>query len=288
MDGWSGYTKMQTDLQTKYGLDTPPKLSDLDRKVWTYEHFMGTGSFSAGIEQRLETTAKAMQSGGSDTAPAGRYNDAVVNSVYDSFTDRNRAFFSLKAFYPDVLSDALYEYGIDEYVITDQEALSAKVSAYINNSDNTLQEKLYLVSQMNTLQGTFLDFNADSITSNIDDTLVKNLVTSIYNDTLNAHVYDNGGIYSNNALIVGNDTDEVIDIKATSATVLAGKGDDRIYASTGNNTYIYRTGDGADTIVDGGGTDILNFSDIHIENTSTCQNVLIANNYLHVDMKEVA
>ncbi len=84
MDGWSGYTKMQSDLQTKYGLDTPPKLSDLDRKVWTYEHFMGTGSFSAGIEQRLETTAKAMQSGGSDTAPAGRYNTAVVNSVYNN------------------------------------------------------------------------------------------------------------------------------------------------------------------------------------------------------------
>ncbi|MGE3612539.1 MAG: hypothetical protein AB7G20_03510, partial [Sulfurimonas sp.] len=136
MDGWSGYTKMQTDLQTKYGLDTPPKLSDLDRKVWTYEHFMGTGSFSAGIEQRLETTAKAMQTGGLDTASAGRYNTAVVNRVYDSFTDRNRAFFSLKAFYPEVLSDALYEYGIDEYVITDQEALSAKVSAYINNPDN--------------------------------------------------------------------------------------------------------------------------------------------------------
>ncbi|MGE3613673.1 MAG: Calx-beta domain-containing protein, partial [Sulfurimonas sp.] len=136
MDGWSGYTKMQTDLQTKYNLNDTPKLSDLDRKVWTYEHFMGTGSFSAGIEKKLDATARAMQSGGSDTASSGRYNTAVVNRVYDDFTDRNRAFFSLKAFYPEVLSDALYEYGIDEYVITDQEALSAKVSAYINNPDN--------------------------------------------------------------------------------------------------------------------------------------------------------
>ncbi|WP_310442559.1 Ig-like domain-containing protein [Sulfurimonas sp.] len=282
MDGWSGYTKMQTDLQTKYNLNDTPKLSDLDRKVWTYEHFMGTGSFSAGIEQRLETTARAMQSGGSDTAPTGRYNDAVVNRVYDSFTDRNRAFFSLKAFYPDVLSDALYEYGIDEYVITDQEALSAKVSAYINNPNNTLEEKLYLVSQMNTLQGTFLDFNADSITSNIDDTLVKNFVTAIYNDTLNAEVYSDkyfhagdltdidvsstSGLSNENALILGTDADEVINAKATSATVLAGKGDDRIYGYTGNNTYIYRTGDGADTIVDGGGNDTLNFSDMSLEN----------------------
>ncbi|OHE02589.1 MAG: hypothetical protein A3K14_02700, partial [Sulfurimonas sp. RIFCSPLOWO2_12_FULL_36_74] len=150
------------------------------------------------------------------------------------------------------------------------------------NPNNTLEEKLYLVSQMNTLEGTFLDFNAESITANIDDTLVKNLVTSIYNDTLNAEVYSDkyfhagdltdidvsstSGLSNENALILGTDADEVINAKATSATVLAGKGDDRIYGYTGNNTYIYRTGDGADTIVDGGGTDILNFSDISSEN----------------------
>lgn len=40
-----------------------------------------------------------------------------------------------------------------------------------------------------------------------------------------AKAMKSAGVYSKNALIVGNDTDEVIDIKATSATVLAGKGD---------------------------------------------------------------
>lgn len=32
----------------------------------------------------------------------------------------------------------------------------------------------------------------------------------------------------------------------------------------------------------------LNFNDMSLENITTCQNNLIANNYLHVDMKEVA
>ncbi|WP_321778676.1 calcium-binding protein [Sulfurimonas sp.] len=264
MDGWSGYTQMLSDLQEKYELSDTPKLSDLDRKVWTYEHFMGTGQFSAGIEDRLEATAKAMMSGGSETAASGRYNGAVVNSVYADFTNRNKAFFSLKAFYPDVLSDAQYQRGVDEYVITDQDSLNTKISEYINNPDNSLEEKLYLVSQMNTLQETFLDFNADAITSNITDTLVKNLVAAIYNDTLNVDIYNTDGNYSNNSLILGNDTDEVIEVNSSNSTILAGKGDDKIIGSTSNDTYIYRAGDGADTIADRGGNDTLNFSDISL------------------------
>lgn len=43
---------------------------------------------------------------------------------------------------------------------------------------------------------------------------------------------------------------------------------------------------GDDVVFGKGGS--LNFNDMSLENITTCQNNLIANNYLHVDMKEVA
>ena len=267
MDGWSGYNKMQKDLQTKYNLTDTPKLGDLDRKVWTYERFIGETTFRTGIESRLDSTAKNMQTGGSDTAGSGIYNTAVVHDVYDDFTNRNKAFFSLKAFYPELLEgNSQYQRGIDEFVITDQDALSTKVVSYINNPDNTLEAKLYLVEQMNVLQETFLDFNVESITSKIDDTLVKNLVSAVYNDTLNTSIYNTNGIYANNSLIVGTNQAETLDITAVNSTTLAAEGNDKILGSNTNDIYIYRNGDGADTLGDRGGNDTLTFSDILKEN----------------------
>ncbi|PHQ88406.1 MAG: hypothetical protein COB42_08920 [Sulfurimonas sp.] len=269
MDGWSGYNQMQADLQEKYNLTDTPKLSDVERKIWTYERFMGRGTFTPNIEAKLESTAKNMQTGGTDTAPSGRYNTGAVHTAYNNFTNRNRAFFSLKAFYPDILEgNAQYQRGIDEFVITDQDALSTKVTEYINNADNTLEEKLYLAETMNILQGTFLDFNQDAIITNIDDTLVKNFVSGIYDDTLNTSIYNTSGVYESNSLILGTDEAETLEVNATNATTLAGKGDDIIVGSNTNNTYIYRNGDGSDTITDRGGNDTLNFSDISSESVN--------------------
>ena len=40
--------------------NTAPILSEMDKKVWIYEHFMGDSRFSSGIESRINATASAM------------------------------------------------------------------------------------------------------------------------------------------------------------------------------------------------------------------------------------
>ena len=264
MDGWSGYNALQTQLQEKYALDTPPKLCDLDRKVWTYEHFMGRGNFSSGIEARLESTAASMKNGGSDTAPSGRYNASVVERVYNDFSSRNQAFFSLEAFYADIFDGvAEHKRGVDEFVIHDKDALHTNISNYLNDPNNSIEEKLYLVEQTNRLKGVFLDFTPEAISADINNALLKDLVVSIYNDSLETDIYNTEGIRVSNALLLGSDTEDTIEIQSSNATVLAQEGDDNIVDTRATDTrYIYRKGDGSDTVYDRGGSDTLQFSDI--------------------------
>jgi hypothetical protein len=60
LEEWSGLNTLLKTAQTKYNLTTAPILSEMDKKVWIYEHFMGDSRFSSGIEARINTTAQVM------------------------------------------------------------------------------------------------------------------------------------------------------------------------------------------------------------------------------------
>ncbi|MFZ2888921.1 hypothetical protein [Sulfuricurvum sp.] len=54
---WSGLNTLLRTVQEKYALTSAPILSEIDKKVWIYEHFMGDARFSSGIESRINATA---------------------------------------------------------------------------------------------------------------------------------------------------------------------------------------------------------------------------------------
>ncbi len=63
LEEWSGLGTLLRTAQDKYALTTAPILSEMDKKVWIYEHFMGNNRFSNGIEARILSTALAMKTG---------------------------------------------------------------------------------------------------------------------------------------------------------------------------------------------------------------------------------
>ncbi|WP_294872603.1 calcium-binding protein, partial [Sulfuricurvum sp. RIFCSPLOWO2_12_FULL_43_24] len=260
---WSGLNTLLRNAQEKYGLSTAPILSEMDKKVWIYEHFMGDARFSSGIEQRINATASAMKTGGSANVAAGSYTNANVNTAYGRLHDRYEAIFALQALYPPIMDTMTFDMSIDEFVISDPSVFTQSVTDYLNNSDNAIEAKLYLADAMNTLETTFLDFGAATITASITDPLMKELISGVYAGTYKAHVYENGIYTSGNILAVGSENGESITISGSAgSTVLAGEGDDVIHGSSGNDVYLYRRGDGADTIIDGGGSDTLRLTDM--------------------------
>ena len=115
--------------------NTAPILSEMDKKVWIYEHFMGDSRFSSGIESRINATVSAMKTGGSANVGAGRYTDANVNRAYSNVKDRYQAVFALQALYPQITDTALtYDLSTDEFVISDPSAFITNVSAYMNST----------------------------------------------------------------------------------------------------------------------------------------------------------
>jgi hypothetical protein len=260
---WSGLNTLLRTVQSKYNLSTTPILSEMDKKVWIYERFMGDARFSSGIESRINATALAMKTGGSATVASGTYNNLTVNTAYNGLHDRYEAIFALQALYPQIMNTMTYDVSIDEFVISDSSTFTQSTAEYLNNPNNGIEAKLYLCNAMNTLETTFLDFNASTVSASITDPLMRELVSGIYGGTYKAHVYENGTYTSGNILAVGSENGDAITINGSSgSTILAGEGDDVIHGSTGNDVYLYRTGDGADTIIDGGGSDTLRLTDM--------------------------
>lgn len=197
---WSGLNTLLQTVQSKYNLTTTPILSDMDKKVWIYEHFMGDARFSSGIESRINDTALIMKTGGSASVAAGRYTDANVNTAYNRVKERYEAIFALQALYPQIMNTMTYDVSIDEFVISDASAFTQSAAEYLNNPDNGIEAKLYLCDAMNTLETTFLDFNASTVSASITDPLMRELVNGIYAGTYKAHVYENGTYTSGSIL----------------------------------------------------------------------------------------
>ncbi len=72
-----------------------------------------------------------------------------------------------------------------------------------------------------------------------------------YNDIL----YGGGG----DDMITGSDNNDLIYGEGGKDTIRADKGDDTLYGGSGDDSYIYRPGDGHDTILDSSGLDTLKF-----------------------------
>lgn len=231
-------------------------------KLWILERFSGVKVDTF----RTEFHVAENTNGGYHNQSFG--NEAYLIDSYNTLIERYEAMFAIQAYYGDVFSDTHYDIRIDEFVVDNTTAFTTKLTEYLNNATVSQTDKLYLASMMNNLEGTFLHFDAKMMIDSITDTTLKTIITDIMDEKVHFQFTKDSGIYSYaNTLVYGKESDESLVINSnTAVTMLAQGGDDLIRdIAGGNTTYIFRKGDGSDTIYDAGGMDSLKLDNITLD-----------------------
>ena len=114
MEGYSGYTKLQKQLQEEYGFDGEIPLNEIEKKAWI------VGQFIAKDEQKLEEIENVLRlnaQGGSDEELITRTleNSDFTTAAYDSLLKRFQMVFFLDA--TDNLEGISFDTDIDKFVI---------------------------------------------------------------------------------------------------------------------------------------------------------------------------
>ncbi|EIF50430.1 calcium-binding protein, partial [Sulfurovum sp. AR] len=278
LEGWTGYTAKQQELQAQYGLDEAPTVSDIDKKVWILEKFIAQSASTPRIENRLISNAELLKAGNAQNLSMtnSRYITSYINGHYSILFNRYQAIFSIEAFYQDDLVGLEYSVNTDTFVLTDSVAFYNSAIAYLNSDTAGFEDKLYLAQMMKNLKADdTLNFSHSTITAGLNESFEKSFISSVLNGSINARVFETDGtafyrdgldtfdmnslesVRNERSLVMGTDADETI--LAQGSTVLSGKGNDTILGYGANDTYIYEKGDGSDTIYDGGGNDLLRF-----------------------------
>lgn len=275
---WSGFYDMAAS-QGVNDTQLSPYLADHSPiKLWMMERFAGVKVDGWRTEAHLR-----------ENTNGGYHNQSFANETYvtDQFNlllQRYEAMFAIQAYYGDVFGDVHYDISIDEFVIDDPASFTTKLTEYLNDDTISQSDKLYLASMMNNLEGTFLHFDTSSMIDSISDTTLKATVSDIMDDKIHFQFAKDSGIYSyDNTLVYGNDSAETIGLNSNRVlTVNALGGDDLIRDNAGGNTtYIYRKGDGADTIYDVGGNDTLQLEDITLDDVD----IEVKNTDLYITLK---
>jgi len=262
---WSGFYDMLEEKGVK-----KDKLSDniernMAQKLWVLEKFSGISIDS----QHVEKDIKANVDGEYYRAYYTDYRDPEsITRHYEVLINHYESVFAMQTHYKDIFIDTHYSMDRNRIIIDDLDAMSKRVIEYINNSNIELDRRLYLASIMHK-QNDWFEFDRETIINGIEDSYTKELVSNIYNGEIRLQVFsDDKSFFENDALIVGNsgndyiETTQQFNYQNNKATIIAGKGNDKIITIAGDTLYIYNNGDGRDVIYDNGGVDTLHFNGI--------------------------
>lgn len=245
---WSGlYTMAENKGISKESLTNNTE-RNIAQKVWILEHFAGETPNS----WRTEVHMKENTNGSYHNT---RYNnDSYINQHYQRLLEHYESAFAIQTVYKDIFTDVNYNEDLNMFIVDDSTSMHQKVKDYINDSSIELEKRLYLTSIMQ-MQGIYLGYDKNEIISSITDTYVQDLVSDIFDGEVNLQVYtDETTFFENDALVIGSKEDDLIQTtknfsyQNSKATIIGGRGDDRIITVSGETTYIYNSGDGVELL----------------------------------------
>jgi hypothetical protein len=262
---WSGYTGYVNGVKEKFNITGNIALGELDKKVWIIEKLLGRDINTTAIENNFETQMKHYENTTLNSVEASNVTIDFQKEYYNNYyqtelLDRYEGAFAMQAFYK--FEGAHYDVNRAKFIIDDLAVFNTDVASYLNATNNSLEDKVYLVKVLHMLEGRFLeaDVKNEILTQVTDSDLVALLTNTLNTNTRNIHVYDKDKTYSDdNALIFGSAGDDLIISSGANSSILAGEGDDAITTGSANDTLTYRAGDGSDVVYDTGGVDTFNF-----------------------------
>ncbi|MGE3612043.1 MAG: calcium-binding protein [Sulfurimonas sp.] len=253
IEQYSGYSAYVNELQEKYSIENF-EMQEVDKQAWIVEHFQAENQYTTTINNYYNSN---LNNGRVPTNSITK--NSTIALKYQTLTDTLQSTFAIESVYQDVFSDTHYDLDTQSFIVDDKNALESKLAEYFNSDTNTIDEKLYLAKVMHLQQGG-LEFEIDTILKSINNDITKELARYIFTGE-NATLFENKESYTTKGVIVTSGKDEIITTSDAGNKILLNGGDDKLISGKGNDTFYFRKGDGADTIFDKGGVDILVFDE---------------------------
>ena len=159
IDIWSGYDEYVNGVKEKLNISGDIQLGDLDKKVWIIEKLLGKDINTSRIEANFENQMQNYKNSTVESAEASNVTIDFQRDYYNNYfqkeiLDRFEGAFALQAFYK--FDGAYYDVNRAKFVVDDLAAFNTSVGEYLNSTDNSLEDKVYLSKVLNMQEGRFL------------------------------------------------------------------------------------------------------------------------------------
>ncbi|MBL1243728.1 MAG: hypothetical protein COA39_004930 [Sulfurimonas sp.] len=149
IDIWSGYEEYVNSVKEQLNITGDIGLSDLDKKVWIIDRLFGRNTNATDIENNFETQMKEFENTSVISETSSNVTIAFQEEYYNNYfkkelLDRYEGAFALQAFYK--FDGAHYDVNRAKYVVDDLEVFNTSAVTYLNSTDNSLEDKLYLAN----------------------------------------------------------------------------------------------------------------------------------------------
>jgi len=251
LEHYSGYTKYVNELAQRYSVENFT-MHQPDKKTWIMERFDAQNVESLAIENYYKSNLIH------STIPSETFIESTnIEAKYRFLKNSLESTFAIQSVFKEQFVDTTYDLGTKEFTINNVEAFTSKISDFLNDDTNSIDEKLYLVKVMQ-MQHSKLDFNIDEIVQAIDNNIVKELARYLFIGN-EVTLFENSEGYHNGGLLIATEGDDIITTSDADSKMYLSKGDDKLISGRGHDSFYFNRGDGVDTIYDKGGMDRLVF-----------------------------
>jgi hypothetical protein len=174
LNEWSGYSAYKRKVLTMYGVSEDIDMSELDRKIWILEKFVGGNELTSKIEKNYENQlvkynkSKKIYSIGYKSKYV--LNASYVNKHFKILKNRSESTFALQIMYQDIIKNIVFNANKDEFSFVNKKLFYSSVKKYLANPANKLEDKIYLVKllQMQEEDGKKGIFNIKRILDDVE------------------------------------------------------------------------------------------------------------------------
>ena len=181
LNEWSGYNQYIKKIANDKNLTHTVEMSNLDRKIWILEKFMGMNELTQRVESNYELNVKENQTVVSSIEQGDFIlQDEYINTQYNTLKGRYEGVFVINSVYKKEFKDVTYDIDTDTLTVNDEISLQTNLNNYLNDENTTIEEKTYLAKLIHTQTSiNALHVNTQELIENLEESLTKQALTQV-------------------------------------------------------------------------------------------------------------